>query len=113
MNLIIEVKAKSEKFNEFYQTVQTILPALRTENGCRESRIYRDVEDGEFFSLEISWENRASMEKYIRSAGGSALLGAIDLLSDAVRVKIGNDAPWDGIDVLKRMRKGARAQGRH
>jgi len=111
MNLIIEVRAKSEKFNEFYQTVQAILPALRKENGCRESRIYRDVEDGEVFSLEIRWENRASMGKYIRSTGGSALLGAVDLLSDSVRIKIGNDAAWDGIDVLKRMRKGEQAQG--
>jgi len=33
------------------------------------------------------------------------LLGAIDLLSERAAVKTGQDAPWEGIDVLKRMRK--------
>jgi hypothetical protein len=32
-----------------------------------------------------------------------ALLGAIDVLSERAAVKIGHDAPWEGIDLLKRM----------
>lgn len=106
MNLIIEVRARPENFHEFYQTLQALIPTIRTEEGCRESHIYRDVEDGSVFFLEISWENSGSLENYIRSTGGSALLGAVALLSNAVRVKIGNDASWDGIEVLKGMRKG-------
>jgi len=107
MNLIIEVKAKPEKFHELYQTLQALLPLVRKEDGFRESRIYRDLEDGDVFSLEMSWENNGNMEKYIRSTSGGALLGAVDLLSDSVRIKIGNDDIWDGIDALKRVRKGA------
>ena len=34
-----------------------------------------------------------------------ALLGAIELLSEKTEVRIGHDGPWEGIDVLKRMRK--------
>jgi len=36
---------------------------------------------------------------------GVALFGAIDLLTEKVRARIGSDAPWAGIKILKRMRK--------
>lgn len=107
MNVTIEIRAKPEKFNELYQTLHALLPAMRRVNGCRESRIYRDVEDGEVFFLSMNWKDTAAFEDYMKSPGGSALLGAVDLLSKAVRVRIGGDSPWNGIDVLKRMRKGA------
>ncbi len=41
----------------------------------------------------------------MRSSNGMALLGGIEMLSERAAVKIGQDAPWEGIDVLKRMRK--------
>jgi hypothetical protein len=107
MNLTIEIRAKPEKFHELYQTIQSILPTLRTEAGCRESRIYRDVEDGDVFFLTTHWDDAAKFENYMRSISGSVLLGAVDLLSSAVKVRMGDDSPWDGIEVLKRIRKGA------
>ncbi len=106
MNLTLEFRAKPEKFQELYQSLQALLPTMRREEGCRESHIYRDVEDGEVFSLSIVWEDETKFENYMRSASGSALLGAVDLLSKAVRVRRGDNTPWEGIDVLKRMRKG-------
>jgi len=107
MNLTLEFRAKPEKFQELYQSLQALLPTMRKENGCRESHIYRDVEDGEIFFLSMFWEDMEKFENYMRSTGGSALLGAVDLLSKAVRVRMGDNTPWDGIEVLKRVRKGA------
>jgi quinol monooxygenase YgiN len=107
MNITIEIRAKPEKYQELYQTIQALLPSLRTEDGCRESRIYRDVEDGEVFFLTIHWDDAAKFKNYMRSISGSALLGAVDLLSNAVKVRMGDDSPWDSIEVLKRIRKGA------
>ena len=105
MNLTIEIRAKTEKFHELYQTLQALLPTMRAENGCHESRIYRDVEDGEVFFLAITWEAVANLEHYMRSTSGSALLGAVDLLSETARFRIDKDAPWENINTLKRMRK--------
>jgi quinol monooxygenase YgiN len=107
MHLTIEVRAKPEKFQELYQTLQALLPTLRRENGCRESRIYQDVEDGEVFFLSTLWEDAANLESYLRSTIGSALLGALDVLSKTVRIRMGSDSPWEGIEVLKRMKKRA------
>ena len=105
MELTIEIKAKPGKFQELYQTLQALLPTIRKEKGCRGCRIYRDVEDGEVFFLSGHWEAQANLEHYMRSTNGMALLGAIDLLSETARVRIGNKETWEGIDTLKRMRK--------
>jgi quinol monooxygenase YgiN len=103
--LTIEMRARPEKTQELYQTLQALLPAIRKEKGCRDCRVWRDVEDGEVFFLAIDWEARASREQAVRSASGGALLGAVELLSETARVRLSPDSPWEGIDTLKRMRK--------
>lgn len=105
MQLTIEIRANPEKAQEFYQTLQSILPAIRKEKGCKNCRVYRDVEDGKVFILSVYWKDQASLKQYIASDSGGALLGAIDLLGETARVRIGSDAPWEGIEILKRMRK--------
>ncbi len=104
MMLTIEIRAKPGKFQELYQTLQALLPTLRKEKGCQDCRIYRDVEDGDIFFLSADWKERTNLENYMRSNSGSALLGALDLLSETVIVKIDGNAPA-GIEILKRMRK--------
>lgn len=105
MELAIEIRAKPGNFQELDQTLEALLPTIRNEKGCRGCRIYRDMEDGEIFFLSVHWEAQANLEHYMRSTNGMALLGAIDVLSERAAVKTGHDAPWEGIDVLKRMRK--------
>ena len=80
-------------------------PRFARKKGCRDCRIFQDVEDGEVFSLSVDWGEEADLGHYMRSSSGSALLGAADLLSETARVRVGSDAPWEGIETLKRMRK--------
>ena len=105
MELTIEIRSRPGKFQELYQTLQAIHPTIRNEKGCRDCRIYRDVEDGEILFLSVQWEALESLEHYMQSVSASAFLGAIDVLGKTAKVKIGHDAPWNGIDVLKKMRK--------
>ncbi len=108
MEFMIEVKAIPGKFQELYQTLQALLPTIRKEKGCRGCRICRDIEDGEIFFLAVDWDTKESLEDYARSGSCSALLGAVDLLSAEARVRFGRDSGWEGIDILKRIRKGTR-----
>lgn len=105
MEFTIEIRAKTGKFKELYQTLEALLPTIRKAKGCRGCRICRDVEDEEVLSLLVHWEARANLEQYVRSDNGSALLGAVDLLSETAKVRFDQDSVWEGIDSLKRMRK--------
>jgi len=105
MELTIEMRAKPGKFQELYQSLQALLPTIRKAKGSSDCRIWRDVEDGEIFFLSVQWQSRATLEHYVRSSSGAALLGALDLLSETAKVRFDHDSPWEGIDSLKRMRK--------
>jgi quinol monooxygenase YgiN len=104
MKLTVELRAKPEKTQELYQTLQALLHSIRGEKGCRDCRVWRDVEDGEIFFLAVDWETQASLEQALRSGSGGAFLGAVDLLSETAKVRLGDDSPWEGIDSLRRMR---------
>jgi len=105
MELTIEMRAIPVKVQELYQTLQALLPTIRKEKGSRDCRINRDADDENVFFLVMNWEKKASLERYMQSGSGSALLGAVDLLSLTARVRFGKDSPWEGIDSLKRMRE--------
>ncbi len=105
MKLTIEIVAKSSKYQELYQTLQALLPTIRHEKGCQDCRIYQDTEDGDMFFLSVSWMEQANLAHYLRSNSGSALLGALDVLSETCLVRIGSEDQWEGIEAMKRMRK--------
>lgn len=105
MKLTIELKSKPDKTQELHQALQALLPSIRREMGCRDCRVWQDVENGEVFFLDVEWETRESLEQALRSGSGGAFLGAVDLLAATARVRFGEDATWEGIESLKRMRK--------
>lgn len=105
MELTIELRARSGKFQELYQTLQALLPTIRKAKGCRDCRMSSEVDNGAIFFLAVRWGAFASLEHYMQSVSGTALLGAIEVLSETARVKFSRDSPWHGIDSLKRMRE--------
>lgn len=107
MTLTIEVRARSGKINELYQTLQALLPTMRKEKGCRDCSVARGPENGDVYFLSCDWDDRSSFESYMRSGSGSALLGAIELLGESARIRVGSEAKWGGIETLKKIRQVA------
>ena len=105
MELMIEIKAKEGKFHELYQTLQALVPMIRKAKGCLDCRISINNEEVEIFFLSTHWKHRADLENHLNSLIGGVLLGAIELLGEAVKVGLGKTKPLGGIDALKRMRK--------
>ncbi len=103
MTLTIEVRAKSGKSHELYQTLEALLPTMRKEPGCTGCRVTKNA-NGDTFVLTSEWEQKQSFESYMRSLSGSALLGAIDLLSESAKVKF-DASGWENIAVLKWIRQ--------
>jgi quinol monooxygenase YgiN len=104
MNLTLEIKARPGKFKELLQALQALISGICKEEECRDCRLYRDLEQQGIFSLSVHWKTLATLEHYMQSSSGAALLGAIDLLAETARVRL-DDAPWEGIDVLRSMKK--------
>ena len=100
MKLIIEIRANPERFQGLYQTLNALLLTMRKGDGYSESSIYRDIENGEIFFLAMDWEDAAKFEKFMRSMSVSALLGAFNTLSKAVRVRVDENMDWLGVGVL-------------
>jgi quinol monooxygenase YgiN len=106
MTLTIKVRAKPGKASELYQTLYALLTTMRKQ-GCLEGNISQTSEDGETFRLSGDWDALSILETFMQSGSGIALLGAIDLLGKSGKVRLGSEAPWEGVEVLRRMRKGA------
>ena len=104
MKLTIEVRARSGKVNELYQTLQALLPTMRKESGCQSCRVSRDMEDDDVYVLSSEWDAQGNLENYMRSGSGSALLGAIDLLGESSRIRV-DDSGSLGVEILKKMRR--------
>ena len=107
MTLTIEVRAKPGSANELYQTLQALLPTLRRAKGCVNCHVQSDVRDEELHTLSCEWGSQAGLEEYIRSGSGSAMIGALDLLGESVRVRLGGGAKREGTEALKRIRQEA------
>ncbi len=108
MILTIEIRVKEENFQEIYQMLNALVPAIRREKGCIECRVYRDIEDGNIFFLSVRFRQRADLANYMGTNSGSALLGAIDLLGKEARVMLDENSPWESIDALKKLRSKER-----
>lgn len=105
MILTIEVRVKPGKANELYQTLQALLSTIRKAKGCLDCLANQGLSDVNVQVLSCDWDSQANFEEYIRSASGSALIGAIDLLGEETRIQVGSGAKWEGIETLKKIRQ--------
>jgi hypothetical protein len=65
------------------------------------------MENQEVLFLSMQWDDSDVLGAYLLSEYGSAILGAIDLLGETVKVRMGHAPPWQGIEALKPMRATA------
>lgn len=104
MELTIEVKAKRTNFQELYQTLLALVPEIRKKNGLRKVNLNRDAHHDDVFIIFFDWEEPEHLKSYLRSNDGSALLGAIEVLSEKTKVKIGNNDSTEGTLALQQLR---------
>ena len=103
--LTISVNARSSKRNELLSAFRLFSDVTSREKGCSGCRIFQDIDDENFITLEENWENRSHLDAYFCSDVFSALLGAMKLLGKHHGIRINGGTPEDGMTAVKHASK--------
>lgn len=107
MDLFIEMKTKTGKFQELVHALTALMPALQTTKGCNvRSCIYQDVQEREQLLIMIRCQDVEELRRCMSSDHGGAIVGAISLLGEKIRVRIDTENHWQGLETLKQLRSG-------
>jgi len=108
MDLCIEMKAKPGKFQELVHALKTLMPALQATKGCdAKSCLYQDVQERDQLLLSVQFQDTDELRRCLSSDHGGAIMGAISLLGEKIRVRIDTDNRWQGFETLKQLRSGS------
>jgi len=108
MDLFIEMKAKTGKFQELVHALTALMPALQaTQEFEARSRIYQDTIDREQLLLSLQFQDAEELRRCMSSDHGGAIVGAISLLGEKIRVRIDTENHWQGFEALKQLRSGS------
>ena len=89
MDLFIEMKAKTGKFQELVHALTALMPALHITKGCEaKSCIYQDVQERDQLLLSLQFQDAEELRRCMSSDHGGAIVGAISLLGEKIRVRI-------------------------
>ena len=96
----IIMNALPEKRKEIFQTLLSMIEAIRQEKGCRSCQVFRDIEDENVFNLVQEWETREDMEHHMRSDRFGVLLGTNILLKEQQNIQIHTISHSEGMEVV-------------
>ena len=80
--VIIRMKALSEKRMELLQTVVSLIGYIRSEKGCRRCDFYQNVEDENELCLLEEWDTEENLIKHLKSEYFMIFRGAMTLLKE-------------------------------
>jgi len=99
--LTLSMTARSNKRSELLSTCRIITDQTRSEKGCTDCRLSQDLEDQNIINLEVTWEQRSTLDEYFRSDMFGALLGAAKLLGKAHEIRINDGSLSDGLEAVR------------
>jgi quinol monooxygenase YgiN len=100
----ITMNAYLDKRTEVMQTLLSMIEPTENERGCLSFQAFRDIEDKNGFHLIADWETLEDLERYIRSARFSVLLGTKSLLYDPPRIEIHTVSHSQGMETVNTIR---------
>ena len=84
----ITMSALSEKRKEIFQTLLSMIAAIRQEKGCRSCQGFQDIENESVFNLVGEWETHEDLERHLRSDRFGVLLGSKILLDKNQEIQV-------------------------
>jgi quinol monooxygenase YgiN len=78
--LFVDMHVLPEKSTEVFQTLESMVPQIRSEEGCIDARFYQNTANDNNFILIESWENHRALKNHLGSTRFTVLLGFKSLL---------------------------------
>ena len=87
--LLVEIK--SDKYDEFTESLITLSKVLRKVTDCHDFSFYRNVEFDNSYSVVCQWKTRKAIEKHYKGKEFTVLIGAARVLGENLEIKIGEE----------------------
>jgi quinol monooxygenase YgiN len=97
----LTMKALPEKRKELVQTLLGMIEPSRKVKGCISHHLYQNLEDDNLFILIEEWRSQEDLDAGLRSDQFHALLGAMNLLSEAADIKFSTVSSTAGMEVVE------------
>lgn len=102
--LKITLNVLPEKYRELEQTLLSMNSNLCKKTDCKQSDLWRDSKDENRLYMVSRWENRKTLDAYLRSDKFSALMGTKILLRTPPSVSIDSVVSTEGIEAVAKAR---------
>ncbi len=82
-----ELHCKPEKVSEIKQSLEGIAEKVKKLEGCKNTKIYQDVNDANIFFLVEEWHKQRQLDDHMKTSLFAALLGIEGLLVKEPEIK--------------------------
>jgi quinol monooxygenase YgiN len=96
----MEIVAPDQVRTALLQTLGSILEPTRVAPGCRSARLFSDLDKRKALLLVEEWDSRDQFERNLDTAKLNAIVGAIELSSEAPVVRVDTLEREEGVDTL-------------
>ncbi|MDR3467040.1 MAG: antibiotic biosynthesis monooxygenase [Xanthobacteraceae bacterium] len=96
----LEIVAPDQVRTALLRALVSVLEPTRVSPGCLSARLFSDLDRRKSVLLIEEWETRDQFDRNLDSAKLSALVGAIELSSEAPVVRVDTVEREEGVDVL-------------
>jgi quinol monooxygenase YgiN len=82
---------KPEKLTEIRQSLNEIAVKVKKLDGCRDTKVYLDMNDENLFFMVEEWQNKRHLDDHMKSSLFSAILGIKGLLTKEPEIMFMNE----------------------
>ena len=105
----MEIVVADQMRTALLRTLGSVLEPTRVAPGCLSARLFSDLDKRKGLLLVEEWETRDQFERNLDTAKLNAIVGAIELSSEAPVVRVDTVEREEGVDTLALHRSGSRA----
>ena len=99
----LKIGIKQYKLDEFHKSMHSLLPKIKSQEGCLYFSLYQDSERENMSIVVGEWKTRQAMEKHFKTHDFEVLIGAAKVLGETFEMKIAEVSQTGGFELVKEL----------